>query len=72
MIITEPYYSKQVPSPERRPWAELTRLQTVAGWGESGQEGDQPGEIVVIQRRERLGQRDTGKGSLCLKKGMRF
>ena len=52
MIITEPYCSKQVPSPERRPWAELTRLQTVAGMGESGQEGDQPGEIVVIQRRE--------------------
>ena len=33
MIITDPYCSKQVPSLERRPWAELTRLQTVAGMG---------------------------------------
>lgn len=33
MLIMEPCCSKQVPLPERRPGAELTRLQSVAGIG---------------------------------------
>ena len=33
MIIMEPQCSKQVPLPERRPGAELTRLQTMVGMG---------------------------------------
>jgi len=37
MIIMEPHCSKQVPLPERRPGAELTRLQTMVG-SEEGRE----------------------------------
>lgn len=33
MLIMEPCCSKQVPLPERRPGAELTHLQAVAGIG---------------------------------------
>ena len=33
MIIMEPYCSKQVPLPERRPGAELTHLQTMVAMG---------------------------------------